>query len=344
MIVYTKNRRTTLCDEGGQPKQPAIELAPMTRVDLPVIKKFVDVGSCRWVHVTVIGPPHTGQVGWVPAAALTKDAQNALFALSMGTTAPTGSAYGSEKSTWAGQVIMVADKGAAMPAAAAAAPAAAGAGDLAPQQMLWQSNCPQCGYDRRSHRIPETGTSGGGAWVKPRTTKPSADQAKLRTAMVNAPRGVGTRDDAATLYQAVLAGLSGKTIKGFFGKIMLGVAHVAESDNVYAAHSGVTIIEPIKAICKELGSIYMGKPNPSDNGKKFRTRGGSQISQITIEDLSACAAPKLLHGAIRAGEYPCAMTEVWYDPEQTNTEYPDRHTIESCDACRSTIPFLLCPE
>src|SRR5262245_29777676 len=143
MIVYTKNRRTMLCDEGGQPKQPLIELAPMTRVDLSVIATFVDVGACRWVNVTVIGPPHSGQVGWVPAAALKKDAQNTLLALSMGTTAPTGSTYGSEKSMWAGPAIRVADKRAAATpaAAAAAAPAATGAGDPAPQQILWQSNC-----------------------------------------------------------------------------------------------------------------------------------------------------------------------------------------------------------
>lgn len=192
-------------------------------------------------------------------------------------------------------------------------------------------------------------------WIKPKITTTDEDQMgkateALRKQMVDTPRESGTADDARLFHERLCKAMADPKCQGAAkqitqqqNKIMLGVLHVAESDNVYATTSSKSDIPLIKAICAELGFIFAPCVNVQP-GKKLRTRGGSEVTQITAKDLSACAAPKLIHAAIKNSEYPCAMTEVWFDPDRVHGMYPDEHTIESCDECRKTIPFLLCPE
>ena len=127
-------------------------------------------------------------------------------------------------------------------------------------------------------------------------------------------------------------------------QVMIGVLHVAESDTVYAAFSGPERVGFVE-VCEYLGF----RPAPVlKNDAKLLTRGGEPLPSRYIDGQIIqnykCAAPRMIQAAVKDGEYPYAITEIWYDPgSKSATGYDKYHTIESCDQCRGNVPFMLCP-
>ena len=286
MIVYTKNRRTALCDAGGKPQEPKVELAPMTRVEIAVLMgqpQAVDVVDSRFVYVHVLDAPFHDKMGWIPSAALSLYAQNKLTTLLGAPMGLTGNSYGGEENFWNGKPIMVSTPSpngkffetASQPlwglvnelTQDATLTVNDQAVDLS-KFMLWERLCPQCGHDRQGHRIVETKMAPKTVWIKPKITTTDEDQMgkateALRKQMVDTPRESGTADDARLFHERLCKAMADPKCQGAAkqitqqqNKIMLGVLHVAESDNVYATTSSKSDIPLIKAICAELGFIF----------------------------------------------------------------------------------------
>ena len=301
-----------------------------------------------WVHVKVLDAPNKGKLGYVSVAAV-NEFQLRSFSFGHGKTSFTGVTYGSDVVTWDGQDDIT----------------------------IWKDNCPYCGADRQSHRIVESrtgrppdpqyrrGALATGSlhqegsyrhWMKPSDWKGDP---------INNPRTVGTDHDALILYEAlaVAAGhLSSSDFQSLIGKstkdgmatkkswgantagTMLGVLHVADTNDVYAAHSGPERFG-FADVCLELGF----KPCPLKFRGKIRNRAPMPYHVApdfvqTMKSELTCAAPRLIQEAIYDGQYPVAMTEIWYQPGDTHEKYPNKHTIESCDRCRKTVPLMLCPQ
>jgi hypothetical protein len=90
--------------------------------------------------------------------------------------------------------------------------------------------------------------------------------------------------------------------------------------------------------------------NIPDNGTV--SRGGMSLSAAFLRSCTVngspiagrCAAPKLLHYAIRNQlPRPWVMSEVMYDPTGTNPTYKDYITAPSCNTCKGLLPYMACP-
>jgi hypothetical protein len=206
-------------------------------------------------------------------------------------------------------------------------------------------------------------------WTSPNTGRD-------RESAVNRPRRVGTLHDVSMLYEALVLA-SGKAftantqkydfqylkekepqfqelqkLSGIGGagkgwgsttQVMIGVLHVADSDAVYAAHSGAPRTG-FEEVCKVLGFRYAPPLQDSDT---FFARDGQPVvapyrTGAALSDYK-CAAPRLIQAALKKNEYPYSMSEIWFDPGGKHAGYENQHTIESCDTCRDRVVFMLCP-
>jgi hypothetical protein len=344
MIVYTRNRKVELLQAGGASLDPPVFLQPMTRVDIQftadsVEKPLLLQGKTgAYVKVEVLDQPHTGKTGVLPLATLSEYAQNHLRTFGVGSNGITGNTYGQDVHLWDGNENSLWKKGALL-----------WDGE---ECRLWELRCPSCGNEPEDHKLVESKMKPNQPYVAPEKTRPGKQEDKeKRSAMVAAPRAAGTWDDALLLYEKLLANArtrKGNTMFGATAKLMIGILHVAESDNVYAAVSGgtsgkryQTAMSEAKPVVENLGFLWAdGVDLP------VLTRGGKKADASVQEEAQrglVCAAPKLIQAAIRAGEWPYAMTEVYFNPNQEG-DYPILHTIESCDRCRRTVPYMLCPD
>ena len=263
MIVYTKNRKVHFCDDGGVEFSPPIVLQPLTRVEIdePRTKGMASSTSSilqtAWVKVKVLDPPNRDRVGWIAGAGLSDYALGRIFKLAGATTYLTGRCYGADVLLWDGA-----------------------------ENAIWRPNCPHCGHDPGSHRLQETSSYRVRSSAPPKITSAvrrdeenmfvlpakrfadnkeglestrtyktrtrvaelEKDEATRRT-MVDRPRDAGTLDDTLMLYDAL-------SDAGLRGMQMIGVVHVAESDNVYAGHSGKGVNSQFASICSTLGFLY----------------------------------------------------------------------------------------
>jgi hypothetical protein len=311
MPVVTKERKVHLCDQGGKDFVPEVVLMPMTHLELLIHQLpqgAVALLASQWVHVRVLGGPHAKKEGWVAAAALA-DYSRSHLPFSSGTTGITGRSYGEDVLLWDGQA-----------------------------NTLWTPNCQHCGNDPESHRLEETVIADGTAYVSAKGLG-----ARSSEEAINNPRAAGTADDAIRLYGALLAGQARAKQGIGFGqgaRIMIGVLHVAESDNVYASHSGKDINPGFKAVAEDLGFIYA----PPVSGEVLTRSGGRAHVSLQNPAQFQCAAPRLIQAALKAGEWPYSMTETWFNPKANHAKYADQHFTESCDLCRGTVPLMLCPD
>jgi hypothetical protein len=324
MMAYTKNRKVHLLQAGGTDFAPEVVLLPMTRVELifspdPAPAAILQgPNGLLYAKAVVMEGAHKGREGYLSLPSLSEYAANRLRSFDMGTSGITSNTYGEDVLLWDGE-----------------------------ENRIWQPNCVACGYEPGLHKLVESMMKDDAVWEKPVTTSATtASDSATRLQMVNAPRSAGTADDIARLYRALRA----KQKKQGFGygdsaARMIGVLHVAQSDNVYACHSGGDVNATFKAVVESLGFIYAG---PVATDKPVLTRGGQpaveRIQQMASAGQLTCAAPRLIQTAIRAGEWPYAMTEIWFNPKDAHGKYPDHHTIESCDKCRGSVPLMLCPD
>ncbi|EPX56234.1 hypothetical protein D187_007576 [Cystobacter fuscus DSM 2262] len=323
--------------------EPAVILPPGTHVGmLPHEQPKAGFTIARLVPVVALVEPT--QQRWREGWLRTTDLADNIEAPSMVSSSLTGRSYGAYPHAWNGAPL-----------------------------DLWTTEdmCKHCDAEREQHRLLETTVDGLEEqikrWSKPlRTVSPgtienatsNTQKDKLRkkyqkedegrrTAMIDAPRLEGTIQDALRLYQALM-NKEGLTVKGDKMALgysdttaeMIGVLQVADSDNVYASHSGQHSNAGFAKVAESLGFIYAGPVTGT-----VRNRSGAQAAR-SAQDVSQykCAAPRLIHAAIQAGEWPYSMTEVWFEPSKSHAIYPDRHTIESCDNCRKIVPLMLCPD
>lgn len=207
---------------------------------------------------------------------------------------------------------------------------------------VWEATCPLCGESPALHVIPETRSKG-------HTAGTVEDVNRLADAI----------DDA----QAIL----GAAYKSFFIKpdsreVMIGVLQVEGWHKTYASHSNQQNSAQFAAIANHLGFEYappVDKTNMLNRqfkklsatfkvGRAKEPKEGEQAKEqptLTTFDYQ-CAAPRLIQAALHDGEYPVAMSEIYYIAR--NRRQPDdakhKHSIPSCSRCRITVPYMLCPE
>lgn len=322
-LKFTKNRKVELFDIGGHQFAPPVFLPPLTEVEVTSSEFSLRALAQRgitFVQVRVTSHPlYRNRTGVLPFGAL-DDLSLSTFAYDRGRTSFTGLSYGGDVLLWDGA-----------------------------ENQLWKPNCPFCGADPESHRLLETRTgrpdTGNprirGTLDKANTWTPPKPGERSATDMVNYPRGQGTLADVLVLYDA-LKTKGGSSGQGFGqgARVMIGVLH-CEDDTVFAGYSGPKRMG-FDEVAKHLGFI------PATTELKIPLRNRTrQVAAYALQkqiDELTCAAPRLIQTAIGAGKWPYAMSEVWFDPNSKHAKYPDKHTIESCDRCRGTVPLMLCPQ
>ncbi|MBK9169318.1 MAG: hypothetical protein IPM24_17900 [Bryobacterales bacterium] len=161
--------------------------------------------------------------------------------------------------------------------------------------------------------------------------------------------------------QAALAIHGAMRTLGVGGQFMFGVLEVqgnrvrrygAPSSSLYSNKAN---FKQFETACGQLGinPVDPGDPAGWDNlldcrGKAIDLVGKEKISIRNMKtEFLVCAAPKLIQRAIQvwqanAFQGTMFMTEVWYQQSNTNANYADAHTTESCAKCRVMVPRMLC--
>ncbi len=131
----------------------------------------------------------------------------------------------------------------------------------------------------------------------------------------------------------------GTTLKGFAIGVLCGVI----SD--YGATSGKPPNGRAFGLAlKGLGLMPGLDLNPNSKPvlcKYPRIRGDVELREQEAVEVGqypgACAAPQLIAGALRNGDAPLAMTEIWYDGKGGRAK-----VMESCETCEALLPRMLC--
>ncbi|WP_457425342.1 hypothetical protein [Roseateles sp. P5_E7] len=175
----------------------------------------------------------------------------------------------------------------------------------------WARRCDLCDEVSALHVMPSTNSGNSN------TEKKAQD---LLQGIRNVLRA-STKNSGSYLYQATK-------------EAMIGVLQVADKNTVYASHSSKKLDTFFKSLCDGLGFVYCpplalpilnrrGEPVPNDSVQNFDYQ---------------CAAPRLVQHAIRCGDYPVAMTEIYGGGPN------EGQIIPSCGRCAKTVPFMLCPK
>jgi hypothetical protein len=108
-----------------------------------------------------------------------------------------------------------------------------------------------------------------------------------------------------------------------------------------AKYGRETGLAPVRA-APSLAAADPFRVNPRNGTFPFATIAGFAgfAAGASIADL-VCAAPKLIQAAYAANETPLVMSERWTG--FAHGRFGDLDTIKSCDRCRRTLSFMLCP-
>jgi hypothetical protein len=161
---------------------------------------------------------------------------------------------------------------------------------------------------------------------------------------------------------AALAIHSTLRTNGVGGQFMFGVLEVQGGSKVsrYGApssslYSNTGNFQQFENACKQAHVTAIDSNDVSGwddlldcRGEKIKIVGKEKISIKNMKsDFLICAAPKLIQRAVQvwqgnAFQGTMFMTEVWYQQTNTNPNYSDAHTTESCGKCRVMVPRMLC--
>ncbi|HYO65581.1 MAG TPA: DUF4150 domain-containing protein [Archangium sp.] len=145
------------------------------------------------------------------------------------------------------------------------------------------------------------------------------------------------------------------------GGYMIGVL-ICQSGKKYAAASG---LEPpaFEAAANQVGltpcTFGLGELENPGNIRNFGLKRVVSKDPLVIKEFKVlrhklkqiaggrpaliCAAPKLLQRALRDGERPYYMTEIFFDPYlKTTSQYKHNETAASCKTCEIQVPLMLC--
>jgi hypothetical protein len=119
-------------------------------------------------------------------------------------------------------------------------------------------------------------------------------------------------------------------------EFMIGCLMVRSGNTIYASHSGQKEDAAFAQVCRKLGLVY-SPPVPKNTTLLVRNGGEVQLSAVNDFDYQ-CAAPRVVQYALKCGDIPDALTEIYGGGAQMGKVVP------SCRRCQQTLPYMLCPK
>jgi len=160
-------------------------------------------------------------------------------------------------------------------------------------------------------------------------------------------------DFAASLGDDLLRGLG----RGHLGDtgVMIGVLETANA--WIFAHSGMGTHDLFAGKVakfgreRNLGVVHAAPSLQAADPFYVDDRGGTmpfatvrnfaQFGPAATIDTLVCAAPKLIQKAYSLNQKPITLSESWIG--HAHEKFKDLDTIKSCDRCRKTVSYMVCP-